>query len=232
MNMGVLVGVPLVSALVLAWMYPVLATDVFAHQAQARVFWLFHDNPYLTPPSAYPFVLHMYWLDRPTVYGPLWTLLTGLPLLLGGGHHLIEVVLFKLMAGGAVVGAAVVIARAVRATRPGWEPTAVVLFAWNPFTLVRTAGMGHNDIVMVFLPCSAMTRSGGGGGPLRLGVDGGGADEIRGRAAGPAGAVVRLEPRRRHAPRPRPRSGPGVRCRRSPGRPVLRAVLARPGDLS
>jgi alpha-1,6-mannosyltransferase len=156
---AVLFGGPVVFVLVLAWMYPAAAMDIFHYQASARVFWVHDDNPLTVPPSAHPYAIGISWADRPSVYGPVWSLLTVGPTLLAGDRYLVGVVGFKLLAGLFYLGCAWLIWRLVARTRPGWETVAVVLFAWNPFVVLRSAGHGHNDIVMMFFVLLALERT-------------------------------------------------------------------------
>lgn len=155
----VLYGFPVLFVLVLAWMYPPTAVDMFHYQADARTFWVHGQNPLTVAPAANPYAIGISWAEQPSPYGPFWSLLTFVPALLPGDHYLAGLILFKLMAGGFLLGCAWLIARLVARTRPGWEAVALVLFAWNPFVLLRVAGNGHNDLVMMFFVLLALERA-------------------------------------------------------------------------
>src|SRR5262249_48200217 len=67
--------------------HPLPSTDVFNYIASARVFWVHGDNPLTTPPLVHPedpiFGMLTFWQDVPSPYGPLWSLLAGVPVLAG-----------------------------------------------------------------------------------------------------------------------------------------------------
>ena len=156
---AILFGFPAVFVLVLAWMYPAAAMDVIKYQADARTFWVYGDNPLTVPPAAHPYPIGISWADAPSPYGPLWTLLTFGPAALPGDHYLVGLLLFKLLAGAFFLGCAWLLYRLVARVRPGWESTAVVLFAWSPFVALRAVGNGHNDLVMMFFVLAALERA-------------------------------------------------------------------------
>ncbi len=149
---------PVLFLLVLMWMYPPTAADMFHYHADARTFWMYGDNPLIVPPSAHPYAIGISWGEQPSPYGPFWSLLTAGPALLAGDNFLAGLVLFKLLSGLSYLGCAWLIYRIVARTRPGWESVAVVLFAWNPFVAFRTLGNGHNDMVMMFFLLLALDR--------------------------------------------------------------------------
>lgn len=156
---AVLVAFAALFVLVLAFMYPPTAMDLIHYHADARTFWVYGDNPLVVPPSAHPYPVGMSWADRPSAYGPFWSLLTGLVVLPTGDHFLAGLIGLKLLAGAFGLGCAWVVYRIAGRLRPGWERVALVLFAWNPFVLHRVAAGGHNDIVMAFFALLALERA-------------------------------------------------------------------------
>lgn len=134
--------------------HPLSSTDLFNYIAGARIAWVHHDNPLTVPPLAYPqdrFVaLVLNWRDIPSPYGPLWTLVSGLPLALGGGRPLATVIAFKATAAAFLLGAGLLAAAVAARLRPGSGPLALLVLTWNPLALWHAAGNGHNDTVMVF----------------------------------------------------------------------------------
>jgi hypothetical protein len=156
---AVLVAFAVLFILVLAFMYPPTAMDVIHYHADARTFWVFGDNPLVVPPSAHPYPVGMSWADRPSAYGPFWSLLTGLVVLPTGDHFLAGLIGLKLLAGAFGLGCAWLVYRLAAQLRPGWERVALVLFLWNPFVLHRVAAGGHNDIVMAFFALLALERA-------------------------------------------------------------------------
>ena len=134
--------------------HPLSSTDVFNYMAGARIAWVHHDNPLTVPPLAYPqdpfIALVLNWRDIPSPYGPLWTLVSALPLALGGGHPLATVIAFKATAAVFLLGTGLLAAAVAAQLRPGSGPLALLALTWNPLAVWHTAGNGHNDTVMVF----------------------------------------------------------------------------------
>src|SRR6185295_7352884 len=114
--------------------------------------WIYGDNPLVVPPAETHYPIGLSWYDQPSPYGPGWSLLTLVvsPLLIWGDHDIAALIALKALSAVAFLGTAVVIYRLVARTSPGWELFAVLLFAWSPFVVLRTAGNGHNDMTMLF----------------------------------------------------------------------------------
>lgn len=144
------------SAVALLAMYPPAAADMFHYHADARTLWIHGENPLTTAPGAFPYPIAYSWADQPSPYGPLWALLSGIPTLPAGDHTVAALLGFKLLAAASLLGCAAVIWLIVRRTRPGDEALAVLLFAWNPYVLLRVVGNGHNDLVMMLFVLLAL----------------------------------------------------------------------------
>jgi alpha-1,6-mannosyltransferase len=110
-------------------------------------------NPYLTPIDALagdPLWALANWRDLSTHYGPVFTALSALAALVGGGGVVGTALAFKTLAtafGALAAWAAFKLAE--QAGRGGL--VALVLVAWNPLILLETAGSGHNEAVMLGL---------------------------------------------------------------------------------
>ncbi|MDA1003566.1 MAG: glycosyltransferase family 39 protein [Chloroflexi bacterium] len=156
-----LFGFPLVFAVALLLMYPPTAVDLFHYHADARTLWVFGENPLRVPPSRTDYPIGISWADQASPYGPAWSLLTVplAPLMAFGDHLLATLVAFKALAAASYLGCGWLIYRIVRRTRPRWALFAFVLFAWNPFVVVRTIGDGHNDLAMMFFALLALERA-------------------------------------------------------------------------
>lgn len=144
-----LFGMPAVFALILLSMYPPTAVDMFHYQASSRVLWVHGENPLTVAPGNFPYPIGYSWAGQPAPYGPLWPILAAPAVLFTGDHYLLGLYGFKLIAAASYLGCAVMIWRIIAHTRPGEETLAVVLFAWNPFVVLRVVGNGHNDLVMM-----------------------------------------------------------------------------------
>ncbi|HEY7293574.1 MAG TPA: hypothetical protein VH916_00980 [Dehalococcoidia bacterium] len=145
-------------------LYPATSSDLFHYVMEGRILWVHHENPFTQPPSFYPNdpfysvngYLLVVWETLPSPYGPLWAVLTGVPLLLGHGDMLHTYMAFKLLAVAFYFLGAVAIFHTVRFLRPGKEWGATLLFTWNPLVLMYVAGNGANDVIMMGLTLLAL----------------------------------------------------------------------------
>lgn len=139
----------------LLFTHPLSSTDIFNYIAGARIFWVHGANPLTVAPDQYPadpFVaLVANWRDLPSPYGPLWSLLSGVPLLIGGGSPTATVLAFKGLSVISLLGTAALTGATAERLRPGWGGTAALALAWNPLAVWHAAGNGHNDTVMMLL---------------------------------------------------------------------------------
>ena len=135
-------------ALALLPMYPPTAMDMFHYHAMARLAWIFHANPLTTPQNAFPYAIGMSWSELASPYGPLWSLISGPPTLLAG-DVVSGLYAFKIMGAISHLASAALIWQIVRRSAPGQQALATLLFAWNPFVLLRVVGNGHNDLWMM-----------------------------------------------------------------------------------
>ena len=155
----VLFGFPVLFALALLAMYPPTAVDLFHYHADARTLWVHGSNPLTVPPSENPYPIGMSWANQASPYGPLWSLLTGFAVAPAGKNMLAGVLGLKVIAAASYLASAWFVYRIVARARPGQEALAVVLFAWNPFVVLRVVGNGHNDLVMMALALAAIERA-------------------------------------------------------------------------
>ncbi|HXJ62532.1 MAG TPA: hypothetical protein VNN79_02155, partial [Actinomycetota bacterium] len=139
-----------------------------------RIDAVYHGNPYVITPihfqgdQLYPFVGQV-WRDTPVVYGPAFSLLSGLMArLISSPTGLVWG--FKALAGFAGIGTLVLIAAAAKRLAPRRAAFAVAAFGWNPAVVAFTTGGGHNDMLVAL--CVA--------GAFALLVRGGTFDRLRG----------------------------------------------------
>ncbi len=142
---------PVLFAAGLLVMYPPTAVDLFHYHADARTLWVFGENPLVVPPSETGYFISINWAEQPSPYGPFWSLLTVLlaPLMVFGDHAVLTIVGFKVLAAASYLGCALLVYLIVQRTRLQWALFAFVMFAWNPYVLLRTVGNGHNDLTMM-----------------------------------------------------------------------------------
>jgi alpha-1,6-mannosyltransferase len=129
---------------------PLFSTDVFSYQFYGRIGATYHANPYLAGPVALHLdPLYWYigqrWIYAPTVYGPLFTALSGLLAPLG-----IPANVFAYKAIAAVSSLAIVALVWNGARLRDVDPVkATALVGLNPLIVVYGVGGGHNDLLML-----------------------------------------------------------------------------------
>ena len=135
---------------------PLLSTDVFSYQAYGRMWEIYGANPYLNGPHVlfydqlYPYI-GAKWVNTPTSYGPLFTLLSLLLSNLSGNANVAiaaSALAYKAIATLACLGTIALLWNAARLR--GLNPVrAVALFALNPLVVLYGVGGGHNDLLML-----------------------------------------------------------------------------------
>ncbi len=147
--------------LVLLPAHPFYSQDVFHYLAAARV-WVVHDaNPLVVPPAAFPTDPTgplSDWSHLPSPYGSVWTYLAALPawVFRDAGNLAPAVAAYKGLATLCALGAAWLAGAAAERLRPGTRAVTIVLFAWNPLTVLHLAGDGHNDAAMLLFLAAAL----------------------------------------------------------------------------
>lgn len=129
---------------------PLLSTDIFSYQGYAREWLTYKSNPYLAGPSVMQLdpvynYIGAKWINTPTVYGPLFTAISGL---LAHASIAASVFWFKLIAVGSSLITVALIWHASKLR--GLDPRrGVALFALNPLVVIYGIGGGHNDLLML-----------------------------------------------------------------------------------
>ncbi|MGH2663414.1 MAG: hypothetical protein ACRDH8_11545 [Actinomycetota bacterium] len=124
--------------------------DLYAYMFYGKM-WAAHGaNPYVDLPLLYsgdPWFPWMRWPDQVTVYGPVWTLLTGGVAALSGGSLPLAFALTKalILAFGLATVSAIVMAARLRREPPG---VALLLGGWNPLVIVSLPLGGHADVAV------------------------------------------------------------------------------------
>jgi alpha-1,6-mannosyltransferase len=155
----VVLAITALLAVALLPMNPLGAHDVYHNVASARALWLYGDNPLIFPPDAYPndpfFRFVPAWQTTPSVYGPLWYLVAGLPLPLAGGDLWSNVLGQKALTAALLVCATLFVMLIAARISSEYAVAAGVLVGWNPLLQFETAGNAHNDVLMVlFVLCA------------------------------------------------------------------------------
>ena len=136
---------------------PLFSTDVFSYQAYAKMFTVYHINPYVQGPYAIHLdQIYNYigakWINTPSVYGPLFTFLSAA---FASTTVAFNEFAFKLIAAAASCGTLFFIWKCAR--RRDVNPArGVALFGLNPLVTLYGVGGGHNDLLMLLLTTSGI----------------------------------------------------------------------------
>jgi alpha-1,6-mannosyltransferase len=126
--------------------------DVYSYIANGEIVSVHHADPYVATPSAFPSYLTRAlvgpkWVDTPSVYGPLFSLLAAL---VTATTRSIDVLVdaFRLITIGASLATTGVIAATARRARRDRAAFAVAAFGLNPVILFQSVASGHNDLLV------------------------------------------------------------------------------------
>lgn len=148
-------GCAVVLSLVMAWMYPVTAIDVFFHVVWSHLFTTYGSNPIAVWPMDFASdpLIHRFagggWAGHSSPYGPLWHLLVAPITLFSGDRVGLALVGFKTLAVISLLAGGWVIYCTLAVSRPNDAATGALFFLWNPLVLWEIAGNGHNDATMI-----------------------------------------------------------------------------------
>jgi hypothetical protein len=125
--------------------------DLYMYLFYGKVWSVHGANPYLVAPAAFaadPWFAWVRWPTQPTVYGPIWTTITSIPVRLSPtslttAFFMTKALVMALVAAGV---AGLIAASRSRGLRPG---PVLVLAAWNPVILVSLPLAGHADVALV-----------------------------------------------------------------------------------
>jgi hypothetical protein len=161
---GLILVIQLAIGLPLIGIYPVAALDLFDYVLYGRLALYWGANPLAQRPSQFPnepMLGFSYWPDEPSVYGPLWQLVSQWLTAAVEGQLPDGLYAFKLLALGSALVTTFLIWLALRRLRPELAPAGALFFGWNPLLQFETAGNGHNDALMVAflaLACLVLVR--------------------------------------------------------------------------
>lgn len=149
----VVIGGSLISGILLLFMYPFGASDIFDNILRGRILGLYGANPFLPATSQFatdPFYQYMAWKGWPSAYGPGWETMAALVARLAGDGVVANVLAFKMLPGAFLCASLGMVGLTLRKKAPQNALAGTLLLAWNPIVLFETWGNGHNDMVMVF----------------------------------------------------------------------------------
>jgi alpha-1,6-mannosyltransferase len=150
---AVVLGGSLVSGILLSFMYPFGASDIFDNILRGRILAVYGGNPFLPATSQFatdPFYEYVAWKGWPSAYGPGWETMAALAARLAGNGVVANVLAFKMLPGAFLCASLGLVALTLRKKAPQHALPGTLLLAWNPIVLFETWGNGHNDMAMVF----------------------------------------------------------------------------------
>ena len=149
----IIIGSTIVFSVIVLFMYPYDAADIFDNIMHGRILSVYGANPFRDVAVQFPadpFLPYVAWRKSISAYGPAWEMTAGLSARLAGNDLLTNVFVFKLVLAGFMAGCAGLIAVILRRLAPDRVLAGIVLFLWNPVVLYETIGQGHNDVAMLF----------------------------------------------------------------------------------
>lgn len=157
-QLGLIVAGVLLFSLPLIFVPYLFSRDIYSYIVYGRIAAVYGANPALSAPIAYAndayFQYLVTWKDVPSVYGPLWTLLShGLTLVVesAGGGVWRYLLAYKLAMLAAHIASTLLIWRILPAGRPHYQLAGTLLYAWNPAVLIEFVASAHNDALMITL---------------------------------------------------------------------------------
>ena len=152
MTMRLALGLAVAFHLAIVLLPLLISRDVYSYIAHGQIVSLHHANPYVQTPADFPSYLTRElvgpkWVDTPSVYGPLFSLLAGVVTRISNRLDVL-VDAFRLIAIAASVATAFVIGAVARRVRPSRAAFAVAAFGLNPVVLFHSAASGHNDLLV------------------------------------------------------------------------------------
>jgi hypothetical protein len=147
----IVLGGALAFSVVLLFLYPLDAADIFDNIMHGRILGVYGANPFREVAKQFPadpFYPYVAWRRTPSAYGPIWEILAGGVARLAGDGLIANVLAFKLLNGLFLALAIGLVAVILRRIAPERALAGVVLLAWNPAVLYEIIGNGHNDMAM------------------------------------------------------------------------------------
>jgi len=129
--------------------FPSLSTDVFDYLNYNRIAFVYHANPWLQSALSFPHDPWIYfgsWLDRPSVYPPLFHLSSALIYLVFGASVIGSIIGYKLL--NLILYLAFYYQ--LKSIKPKLPLKSQLLFLANPLILIEFLGNAHNDLLLAF----------------------------------------------------------------------------------
>lgn len=152
--MSIIWSVVLIAGCIYVLSPKALSNDSYLYANYGRLLGIHHVNPYFVPPSAfpndpsYPFV---YWKNAPSIYGPVWTLISALLVQVAGTSDQGFLLTFRLFAFAMHLINIFLVTALLRTTGQSRRTVLLgtLLYAWNPLVLFECCIGAHNDVFML-----------------------------------------------------------------------------------
>jgi len=152
-NLGIVLGFPLLFFATSFLTLPNNTFDLYSYILWARVFNVYRANPYLTPPATFgndpylPFA-DPSWNQVTVPYGPVWTYLSVLWQGWAGEDIVGNLLSLRALLVGFNLANVALIWKILSRLNPAYRLTGLVFYAWNPIVVLK--GQKHVEPVMVF----------------------------------------------------------------------------------
>jgi hypothetical protein len=153
-SLGIVLAFAALFALLLMWLYPINAIDLFQYFFRSRIYVVYHANPFAAAPMQFHDDPYRYtvgeWADVGSLYGPGWELLAAGAAWLTRGRFIPNVLVLKGASAVFYLGSVLLVSSTLRRVAPERWIAGTLLLAWNPLVLLEWVGNGHSDVVMMF----------------------------------------------------------------------------------
>jgi len=144
-------GAPALFALILLWVFPIGAIDVYDYAFYGRMLAHYGVSPLSHKPWEFtsdPWLAFVGWPGATSPYGPLWQWISAAVHSLAGDSLLANLLGYKLVATASMFVCGALVYAVLRRMRPADALAGWVFVVWNPLLLVEMAANAHNDGVM------------------------------------------------------------------------------------
>jgi alpha-1,6-mannosyltransferase len=150
--LAVSLGAGLAFGLILTFVLPVGAADIYDYVFRARLWSVYNLNPLIVAPwtvSHDVWFRYAVWVSSASPYGPLWEILSHMFSLGAGESLLVNLVAYKLLAVASTLVCGLMVYDLLGERAFGERLASVSLVTWNPLLLFEGAVNGHNDLLMM-----------------------------------------------------------------------------------
>lgn len=132
--------------------YPAFSHDIFNYMFDAKTVIKYNLVPYFVRPLDIvgdPWLNFMRWTHAPSIYPPLWILLTLPVYTLGLSKIVLIIINFKLISVASYFFSSYLVLRIMERINYRYRVSALIFFALNPLVIIEALVSGHNDIFMM-----------------------------------------------------------------------------------